>query len=100
MSSVSDPGQLSLTVASFTKAVIFAATLYAAVKGLDTATVTSQVQYVIDLVLTGVTAGLTVYHTVMTIYGIIRKLLHVAFAKPVLTVPAAVPTAVVDTSAS
>jgi len=94
MSSVADPGQLSLTVASLTKANLSAAALYAVYKGLDAQTVTSQVQTIIDTVATGLAAGLVVYHTVMTIYGLVRKLYFAYFAKPVVTVEVATPVAV------
>lgn len=86
LSSVADPGNLSLTVESFTKALLSAAAMYAVVKGLDASAVTSQVQGIIDTAATGVTAGLTAYHAVMTVWGLVRKLWYM-LAKP--TVPTA-----------
>lgn len=88
LSSSADPGQLSLTMSSLTSAILSGVTLFAAVKGLDAVAITSQVQSVIDTVVTGVAAGMTVYHSVMTAYGLIRKLWYMWFAKPVVTVPA------------
>jgi hypothetical protein len=95
MSSVSKPGQLSLTVSSLRNTVISAVALLAVVKGLDSQAITNQVQQVFDLVATGLTAGLTIYHTLKTLEGLTTKLMHAFFAKPVVTVPAAVPSAVV-----
>jgi hypothetical protein len=94
LSSSANPGNLSLTVASFTKTLLSIAALYAVAKGLDTQTVTSQVQQVIDTVATGFTAALVVYHSLMTVYGLVHKALHALFAKPVVTVPVATPVAI------
>lgn len=94
LSSTSNPGQLSLTVASLTKALISAGALYAAIHGLDSSAVTTQLQNLIDTVVTGVAAAMTLYHTVMLVYGIVHKALHALVAKPVVTIPTAVPTAV------
>lgn len=99
MSSVTNPGQLSLTVSSARNTILALAALWAVTKGLDTQAVTSQVQSVIDTVATGFTAGLVVYHAIRTVEGLTTKLMHTLFAKPVITVPAAVPVAV-ETSAS
>lgn len=99
LSSTTNPGELSLTVASLTKTILSLAALWAVAKGLDAQTVTSQVQSVIDTVATGVTAGLVVYHSFMTVYGLVHKLIYKVAATPVVTVPTAVPVAV-ETSAS
>lgn len=93
-SSTTNPGQLSLSVQSLTKAILSFAALWAVIHGLDTQAVTTQVQSVIDTVATAVTAGMAFYHTVMTAYGLIHKVIFSLFAKPAVTVPAAVPVAV------
>lgn len=84
LSSVENPGQLSLTVASLTKVILGVAATYAVVNGLDSMAVTTQVQQIIDTVATGITAGFTVYHSVMLLYGLVRKGLHALLAKPTL----------------
>lgn len=94
MSSVTNPGQLSLTVSSARNTVLALVALWAVAKGLDTQTITSEVQQVFDTVATGLTAGLVVYHTFRTFEGLTTKLLHTLFAKAVVTQPVAVPTAV------
>lgn len=94
LSSVSNPGQLSTTVQNITKAVLSAAALYAVVKGLDAATVTNQIQGIIDLIATAVTAGLVVWHSLHSAFSLANKLFYWLAAKPVVTTPVAVPTAV------
>ena len=93
LSSTSNPGQLSLTMQSLTKAVLSFAALWAVIHGLDAQAITSQVQSVIDTVATAVTAGMAFYHTVMAVYGGVHKLYYFWFAKQVVT-PAAAPTSV------
>lgn len=85
LSSSANPGQLSLTVSSFTSALLSAAALYAVVNGLDSVAVVNGVQQIIDLSATAITTGLVVYHTVMTAVGVARKLWYMVAAKPVLT---------------
>jgi hypothetical protein len=99
LASTTNPGQLSLTMQSLTKAVLSFAALWAVIHGLDTQAVTTQVQSVIDTVATAVTAGMAFYHSVMVAYGLAHKVWFALAAKPVVTVPAAVPVAV-ETSAS
>lgn len=84
LSSVSNPGQLSLTVSSLTKAVLSAGALFAVVNGLDTTAVTNNIQQIIDLVATAATAGLVVFHSLQTIYGLANKLWYMVAAKPVV----------------
>lgn len=93
LSSAASPGDLSLTISSLTQALLWAAGAYAVMHGLDSVAVTSQVQSIIDQTATIVTAGMTIYHTGMTLWGLLRKLLYTTAAKPVLTVstPVAVP---------
>lgn len=97
LSSVKNPGSLSTTVSSLTNAILSAAALFAVVKGLDTAVVTSQVQQIIDLIATAIPAALVVWHTLQAAFGLGTKLWYYMAAKNVVTVPAAVPTAVVET---
>lgn len=99
LSSTSNPGQLSLTMQSLTKAILSFAALWAVAKGLDTQTVTSQVQSVVDTVATAVAASMAFYHSIMVAYGLAHKVWYSLAAKPVVTVPTAIPTAVtVDSS--
>jgi hypothetical protein len=53
-------------------------------KGLDAGTVTSQLQVIVDEVATAVTLGFTLYHSLMTVYGLVRKLI-VAFSSGATT---------------
>lgn len=69
-----DPSQVSLTISSATKMVIFLVGYFAAVKGFDPATATTNVQAISDIALSLVPACFALYHGLMTIYGIIRKL--------------------------
>ena len=94
LSSVAAPGQLSLTVASATKAIISAASLYAVARGLDAGQITGQVQAIIDTAVTAVTAGMTVYHTMQTVWGLVRKLLYALKAQSVVTQPVATPVSI------
>lgn len=94
LSSTTNPGTLSLTIQSLTKTALGFAALYAVIRGIDPQTVTSQVQAIVDLAMTGGAAGFTLYHATMTAYGLVHKLLFVTLAKPVVTQPTAVPTAV------
>lgn len=94
LSSSTAPGNLSLTVSSFTKALISAVGLFAVVKGLDVNAVTSQVQAIIDLIATAIPAALVVWHTIKTVEGLAIKLWYYLAAKPAVTVPTAVPEAV------
>lgn len=98
LSSVANPGQLSDTVSSITNALLSAAAFYAVVHGLDATAVTNQVQAVINQVATVVTAGLMFYHTLKAAFSLARKLWYQFAAKPVVSVPAAVPVAVPATS--
>lgn len=94
LSSVSNPGALSGTVKNFTNALLSLAALFAVVKGLDAATVTSQVQSIIDLVATAVTSALVVWHSLQAVFSLMTKFWYYIGAKPVVTTPVTVPTAV------
>lgn len=73
LASSQDPAQLSLTVESGTKVLIGIAALYATSKGLDAATATTQVQQILDVATQGVAAGFTLYHSMQTVWGLVRK---------------------------
>lgn len=94
LSSVSDPGQLSLTVKSFTSALLSFGVMLAVVKGLDQQTVSTQIQLIIDQTLTVGTVALTLWHSLQTLNGLAHKLWFVVAAKPVVTTPVAVGEAV------
>lgn len=100
LSSVENPGQLALTMKGFTALVISIAVFYASVKGLDTAAVTSNVQYFLDLGFSFVSSGAMCLSILVTFFGLARKGWHAVFAKPVLTVPAAVAAAVTTDTAT
>lgn len=110
-SSVTNPGQLSLTVSSIRNVVLSGLALFLMMKGLHgeelSATTTqfssqfdliaAQFQLFITAALAAFSAALTLYHTLRTFEGLTTKIMHGLFAKPVLTVPAAVPTPIVET---
>jgi hypothetical protein len=73
LSSSADPSQLSLTVTSFTQVLIGVAAIYATSKGLDVASATSQVQAIVDVAGQVFTLAFTLYHSMMTCYGLVRK---------------------------
>ena len=68
-----DPSQVSLTVQSIFKMVIFFTGYLAVSKGLDPATAQSQVEAIQDIVLSLVPACFALYHGLQAIYGIVRK---------------------------
>lgn len=69
-----DPTKLSLTIESFSKALIGLVGWYAVSKGMDAATATTQLQVIIDLVAQAVPLVFALWHSLMTIYGLVRKL--------------------------
>lgn len=76
--SSSDPsGQtLSLTVESFSKVLIGLAGWLAVSKGLDASTAQTQLQAIIDLVAQAIPLAFTLWHTMMTVWGLVRKLIQ------------------------
>jgi hypothetical protein len=83
LASSNGTGELSLTVASASQFIIGIAATWAAIHGLDASAVTSQVQGIIDTVVTGVTAGYTAWNALATVWGLIRKIYYTLGAKPV-----------------
>lgn len=75
LASSQDSTQLSLTISSASKMVLFLVATYAAHKGLNPDTATNQVQALIDLGVGTAPLILAVYHAVMTGWGLIRKIL-------------------------
>lgn len=77
LASSTDPtGQtLSLSVSSFLKVLIGLVAMFAVSKGMDPNAATTQLQAIIDLVAQAVPLMFTLYHTMETIWGLIRKLL-------------------------
>ena len=69
-----DPTKVSLTVESLSKAVIFLVGYFAAAKGFDPATATTQAQALTDVTLSIVPACFALYHGLQAIYGITRKM--------------------------
>lgn len=76
MASSADPtGQtLSLTVESFSKVLIGLVGWFAVAKGLDPTTATTQLQALIDLGAQAIPLGFTLYHSMMTAWGLVQKL--------------------------
>ncbi len=75
LASSTDPAQLSLTIESFSKVIIGVVGWYAIAKGLDPAGATNQVQALIDLIAQAIPVAFTLYHSMMTVWGLIRKLM-------------------------
>ena len=73
LSSSADPAKLSLTVESITKVILGAVAIFAVSKGMDITTATTQAQAILDLVMQSVTIGFTLYHSILTVYGLMRK---------------------------
>jgi hypothetical protein len=74
LQSSSDPTQISLSIESGGKTLIGIIGYFLVLKGLDAGAVTSQLQLIVDQVATGVTLAFTLYHSLMTVYGLVRKL--------------------------
>jgi hypothetical protein len=70
-----------LTIESGGKTLIGIIGYLLVLKGLDAGTVTNQLQVIVDEVATAVTLGFTLYHSLMTIWGLGRKVL-VAVSTP------------------
>lgn len=88
-SSTDPSGQtLSLTVESFSKVIIGLVGWFAVSKGLDPAGATTQAQAIIDLIAQAIPVGFTLYHTLLTVWGLLRKL-FVSFATTPTAPPAA-----------
>lgn len=73
-SSTDDSGQtLSLTVESFSKVVIGLVGWFAVSKGLDPATASTQAQAIIDVAAQAIPVGFTLWHSLQTLWGLVRK---------------------------
>ncbi len=72
-----DPSQISLTVSSIFKAAIFFVGYFAAAKGFDVTTATTQVEAIRDIVLTSIPAGFALFHAITAVWGLVRKVLVV-----------------------
>ena len=73
--SSADPAQLSTTLESLSKVLIGLIGWFAISKGLDPMTAQNQLQAILDLVAQGVPMVFTFWHSMMTAWGLIRKLL-------------------------
>ena len=76
-----DSSKVSLTVESGTKVILGLAAFYAASKGMNVDTATTQAQALIDVAASGVAAAVVVYHSIQTLYGMVRKVYVAMFAK-------------------
>jgi len=69
-----DPTKLSLSIESGSKVIIGIIGSLIALKGIDAAPITSQVQVIVDSVVTAITVGFTAWHSMQTVYGLVRKM--------------------------
>jgi len=69
-----DPTKLSLTIESGSKVIIGIIGSLIALKGVDATPITNQVQVIVDSVVTGIAVGFTAWHSMQTVYGLVRKL--------------------------
>lgn len=92
LQSSADPSAISLSIESGGKTLIGIIGYLLVLKGLDAGTITTQLQAIIDEVATAVTLGFTLYHSLMTVYGLGRKVL-VAVSTPKTAAPTSVPPA-------
>lgn len=69
-----NPEEVSLTVSSIFKVVIFLVATYATQKGLDATQATTNVEAIRDIVLSLVPASFALYHGCQAIYGLVRKM--------------------------
>jgi phage shock protein PspC (stress-responsive transcriptional regulator) len=72
--SSTDPTQLSLSVTSAAKVIIGIIGTLAAYRGIDSVTITTQLQAIVDIGVTLIPAGFTAYHSLQLLYGLTRKL--------------------------
>lgn len=75
LASSQDASQLSLTLTSLSKIILYAVAFFAVKKGLDPVAAQNQVQGLIDVAVLALPAIMIVYHSVQAGWGIIRKLL-------------------------
>lgn len=68
-----NPQEVSLTVQSVFKVVIFVVGYYAVKQGFDPMIATTQVEAIRDLVISTIPAGFAVYHAIIALYGLVRK---------------------------
>lgn len=67
---------LSLTIESFSKVLIGVIGYFAVAKGMDPAAATTQLQAIIDLVAQAIPLAFTLYHSLQTAWGLVRKLIQ------------------------
>lgn len=70
-----DPNQLSLSVSSAANVVIGLIGTLLAYKGLDSSTITTQLQAIVAIVVTLIPVGFTVWHSLQLAWGLVRKVL-------------------------
>lgn len=92
LSSSIDPTQLSLTVESFSKVLIGLAGWYAVSKGMDATTAQTQLQAIIDLAVQAIPLAFTLWNTLLTIWGLVRKLYVALVASKPTDITPIVPT--------
>ena len=74
LQSSTDPTQISLSIESFGKVLVGLIAVLAVAKGLDVQYATTQAQLFMGQGIIVATSGFTMYQSLMTIYGLVRKL--------------------------
>lgn len=69
-----NPEEVSLTVSSIFKVVIFLVAMFATQKGFDVSTATNNVEAIRDIVISLVPACFALYHGCQAVYGLVRKM--------------------------
>lgn len=85
LSSSVNPQELSLTVESIGKVIIGIIGWVVVSKGMDAATAQTQLQALVDLVAQAIPMAFTLWASMLTGYGIIRKFIVFLSARPVAT---------------
>ncbi len=81
LTSSTNPNELSLTISSFSQVVIGLAGWFAVSKGLDPAQATTNLQAIVDVAAQIVPLAYTLYHSLQTAWGVIRKAYVFFFAR-------------------
>lgn len=69
-----DPAEISLSIESASKVLIGLIGWWAVSKGMDAATAQSQLQAIVDLIAQAVPVVFTLWNTMLTVWGLVRKL--------------------------
>lgn len=75
LSSSVNPQELSLTVSSISKVLIGLVGWFAVSKGLDPAAAQTQLQAIVDIMAQAVPLCFTLFNSLQTVWGLVRKLI-------------------------